>query len=60
MTNNILAFTGPQNARAEMPPSMLRDNIVSLDTWRNRARVRRTSSGVFFMTRTLCSPGDAA
>ncbi len=40
--------------------SKMRDNVIQLDQWRDRARVRRTRNGVFFTSNVLCFAGDAA
>jgi len=60
MKNNILSFTASREIHPAAKSRAYRDNIVSLDKWRNRARPHRTSTGVFFMTNVLCTPGAAA
>lgn len=60
MTTNIVAFTANSVSRRHAAIAGPRDNIVSIDAWKRIARPRRTSAGVFFMTRVLCTAGDAA
>lgn len=57
MQNNVIAFNRtrkPAN-RATAAIREVRDNVVSLTEWKNRARARRTASGVFFTTGVLAT-----
>jgi len=65
MTATIIEFAG-RNANTNtrpLPPSGAnerRDNIVPIAAWLDRARPRRTPTGVFFSTRVLDTPGCIA
>jgi len=64
--SNIIAFdrnrrparTAVRAARAAAED--LRDNVIALADWQDRARTRRTASGVFFTTGVLTTYGSAA
>lgn len=60
MTANIISFTAKTVSRRRADTTGPRDNVVSLEAWKRIAQPRRTPAGVFFMTRVLCSAGDAA
>ncbi|MCI2399243.1 hypothetical protein [Aliiroseovarius subalbicans] len=60
MKSNILAFTGPLSTRAASVSEAVRDNVVSMNSWKKAARPRRTPQGVFFISNVLCTSGDAA
>lgn len=64
--NNVIAFdrnrrpaTGAARA-ARAAAEGLRDNVIALADWQDRARTRRTASGVFFTTGVLTTYGSAA
>ncbi|MDJ0630093.1 MAG: hypothetical protein QNJ44_17695 [Rhodobacter sp.] len=60
MHTNIIPFP----ANRPVPPvrfdDATYDNVVSLDDRREKARVRRTCGGVFFVSPVLCADGDVA
>ncbi len=65
MTANIIAFAGRSANRNTRPQpaaaaSERHDNIVSIAAWLDRARPRRTPTGVFFTTQVLATPGFTA
>jgi len=67
MSSNVITFAA-RKARAAnddrnlrpAPPSALRDNVILLTSWINRAMPRRTPNGVFFTTRVLMTTGEIA
>ena len=65
MTATVIAFAG-RNANTNTRPrpaagsAERRDNIVPIAAWLDRARPRRTPTGVFFTTRVLDTPGCIA
>ena len=65
MTANVIAFairTANRNTRPlpAVGATERRDNIVPIAAWLDRARPRRTPTGVFFTTRVLATPGFTA
>ena len=62
MHNNVIAFDRTRKPvnRAAATIREVRDNVVSLAEWKNRARTRRTASGVFFTTGVLTTYGSVA
>ncbi len=65
MTANVVAFAGRTantNTRSTRSTTATgrHDNIVSIAAWLDRARPRRTPTGVFFTTRVLVAPGFTA
>ena len=60
MHTNILHFPRTRHANTNSIVCKLRDNVIRLDQWRNRAKVCRTQNGVFFTTNVLGFGGDAA
>ena len=65
MTATVIAFAG-RNANMNTRPlpdsatTERRDNIVPIAAWLERARLRRTPTGVFFTTRVLDTSGCIA
>lgn len=57
---NIITFRNTGKKTKNTGNKALVDNVVSLAEWRSAERPVRTPSGVFFLTSTLTSPGDAA
>jgi len=66
MQNNVIAFDRNRKPARRATSSLaaaaenLRDNVVSIAEWKNRARAMRTANGVFFTTAVLCTFGSAA
>ena len=62
MKTNVIAFDRARKPahRAAAAIRGVRDNVVSLNDWKTRARAHRTASGVFFTTGVLASCGDVA
>lgn len=64
MKNNVIIFERARfSARRTATGDAirgLRDNIVQITDYRNRARPRRTASGVFFTTGVLNTFGSIA
>ncbi len=62
MHTNVIAFDRVRKPARRAAASIreVRDNVVSLAEWKNRARARRTASGVFFTTGVLATYGTAA
>jgi hypothetical protein len=61
--NNVIAFDRnrrPARTSVRAAAEELRDNVIALAEWKNRARARRTASGVFFTTGVLATYGSAA
>ncbi|PIE08409.1 MAG: hypothetical protein CSA74_02905 [Rhodobacterales bacterium] len=62
MNSNVIAFarrnTRP-DARARQRQEQ-HDNIVNISSWLERARPRRTPTGVFFTTGVLATTGFSA
>ena len=64
MSANVIAFAG-RNANRNARPlprqgADRHDNIVSIAGWLDRARPRRTPTGVFFTTGVLVTQGASA
>ncbi len=65
MTASVIAFAG-RNANTNTRPLPAtvarerRDNIVPIAAWLDRARPRRTPTGVFFTTGVLATQGFSA
>lgn len=59
MHQNILAFSAPK-ARPVPPMPQELDNVVSMDSWKRRAHLRRCANGVYFVSTTLETSGDIA
>jgi len=65
MNANVIAFAG-RNANTNTRPAPAsaalgkHDNIVPIAAWLDRARPRRTPTGVFFTTRVLATSGCTA
>lgn len=65
MNANVIAFAA-RNANRNARPlpatgvTERRDNIVPMAAWLDRARPRRTPTGVFFTTRVLATTGCIA
>ena len=60
MHTNILHFPQSRHANSNAIVSNMRDNVIQIEQWRDRAKVRRTQNGVFFTTNVLDFTGDAA
>jgi len=62
MQNNVIAFDRNRKPGNRSSASIrgVRDNVVSLAEWKNRARAHRTASGVFFTTGVLATYGNVA
>ena len=60
MSKNIIAFPTPCPAERKPISRMVSNNVIQMDAWRDRAVVRRTRNGVFFVSNVLCCVGDAA
>lgn len=68
MSANVIAFAARTaraantntryGCRAKSAPNA--DNVIALANWLDRARPRRTPTGVFFTTGALVSPGQIA
>ncbi len=62
MSTNVIAFAR-RNTRTETRTRHSHDrhdNIVTLSSWLDRARPRRTPTGVFFTTGVLATQGFTA
>ncbi len=64
MTATVIAFAG-RNANTNTRPlpaaaGKRHDNIVPIAAWLDRARPRRTPTGVFFTTGVLATQGFSA
>lgn len=62
MSNNVIAFaarnaTRTRRARPTAAAGTRTDNVVSLSAWADRARPRRTPTGVYFTTGVLVTKG---
>lgn len=65
MTANVIAFAGRNaNTNTRLQPvagaADRHDNIVPIAAWLDRARMRRTPTGVFFTSRVLATQGFIA
>ena len=65
MTANVIAFasrTANRAVRAQPAAGATErhDNIVSINAWLDRARPRRTPTGVYFTTGVLATQGFSA
>lgn len=61
--NNVIAFDRnrrPARNAVRAAAEELRDNVIALADWHDRARTRRTASGVFFTTGVLTTYGSVA
>lgn len=60
MQTNVLPFPKPRQTGRKTIAHKIRDNVIQLDDWRDRSKIRRTNNGIFFVSNVLCFAGDAA
>lgn len=64
MQSNVIAFAAraarAANDNHNVRRTPVRDNVISLTSWINRAVPRRTPNGVYFTTRVLMTTGELA
>ncbi|HBZ43593.1 MAG TPA: hypothetical protein DEO85_05920 [Maritimibacter sp.] len=61
MNSKIIAFPVSRATKVtEGLPRRAAGTIISLERWKQRAKLHRTANGIFFMSDVLMTPGDFA
>ncbi|MEM7319944.1 MAG: hypothetical protein AAF408_13085 [Pseudomonadota bacterium] len=58
--NNVIEFTAPTASKTRSRAENIKRDVISLDDWRTQPHPIRTSHGVFFVSYTWDTTGDAA